>query len=91
MTRLEPVQIVTTADAVAWAGTKYRLAQILEISRQAVFLWGEYPPKRQQWVLDSFMRQNPDTSDFVLVRLDSGDNVLRPPGGWGQLHAGAAK
>lgn len=39
---------ITTAAAVRWAGSAYRLAALLGVTRQAISQWGTHPPKSQQ-------------------------------------------
>ncbi len=53
-----PVRILTTARAVRWAGSQYRLAAILKVSRQAISLWGRWPPKDRQYEISKLMRSH---------------------------------
>ena len=50
-----PVRIISKARAVRWAKTQNRLAIRLDISRQAVSLWGKYPPKDRQHQIADMM------------------------------------
>lgn len=62
----KPCRIVSTAQAVKWAnngeegGSQYKLAEVLDCSRQAINLWGEWPPKARQQHLELLMRANPE-------------------------------
>lgn len=42
-----------TSDAVAHFGTAAELARRLDIRPQAVYQWGEYPPRLQQLEIQS--------------------------------------
>ncbi len=49
---------ITTTQAVAWAGDVRRLAELLRVTVQSIYAWGEYPPvKRQRQIREIFEGQ----------------------------------
>lgn len=43
---------MTTQDAIKWAGSAKKLADLLEIWPQTVYTWGKFPPRGKQFEIE---------------------------------------
>lgn len=41
--------LIKKTDAIKMAGNQSRLAELFEVSRAAISLWGEYLPEKRAW------------------------------------------
>ncbi len=44
---------MTKADAIQFFGNASKLAKALNVTKAAISLWGEYPPKGSQYEIES--------------------------------------
>lgn len=55
---------MTTSEASQHFGSVIKMAKVLNISRAAVYQWGEYPPKLRQFELERITNGELKMEDF---------------------------